>query len=321
MDINLPVSCNKCGDGKYVLTTRKLKPDNVKCDVCGDLFLRFKYPSVSSNVEKELKAIRKVAIGRIDALRKSLPEDKKKLVETLRDPSDPFTLAVITSIVLIAIEMSSASISVAVAWLLGGGALVAATGGLIIPLVIAVWFYNKEMVENERFSEHTKRILRGVLKEYKDGEIGEEKFNKITENLVDQIINSVEQHEAMPGDNVLAQHSGDREDLLDTIFYPPFQQIYEDIKGRYPEHLVIIENGRFYDAFHEDAEYIGSVRNYEVYDQWGNGIKKIGFPVRHAESVWEDLQNSDQPFIVVGQLLGRDEEGRVQRKINEIFNP
>jgi hypothetical protein len=96
----------------------------------------------------------------------------------------------------------------------------------------------------------------------------------------------------------------------------PILDIHQDIKSRYPEHLVIIENGCYFDLIAQDAEYMSNIFGYEIYRRQ-DGAEGAGFPTNAIE-VWTDLRNLRKSYIVVSQLPERV-GGNVQRSISEVF--
>ncbi len=94
-----------------------------------------------------------------------------------------------------------------------------------------------------------------------------------------------------------------------------FLDIFHDIKSKYPHHLIIIENGRFFDALEQDAEMLSEKYGWKIYERQ-TGVA-IGFPV-DAQKIWEDLRNQKIPYIVVSQLP-QEGQGKIHRSISQIF--
>ena len=95
-----------------------------------------------------------------------------------------------------------------------------------------------------------------------------------------------------------------------------FKDIYDNIKSRYPDHKVIIQNGYYFEVLEEDAEFFARVYGWKLYERQ-TGVTITGFPDQ-VEKAWRDLRTAKTPFIVVSQLDQR-EGGKVQRTITEIF--
>ena len=96
----------------------------------------------------------------------------------------------------------------------------------------------------------------------------------------------------------------------------PFLDIYRDLKSKFPKHLVIIQNGYFFEALEEDAEYLRGLYGWKIHAR-GN-VSITGFP-DEAVSVWNRLRGLGQPFLVLRQVSA-EQNGRIERQITEIFN-
>ncbi len=62
-----------------------------------------------------------------------------------------------------------------------------------------------------------------------------------------------------------------------VYFDEPFVDIYNDIKSQFPQHLVIIENGCYFEVFEEDAEYFSNLYGWKIYERQ-EGVPMTGFP-------------------------------------------
>lgn len=96
----------------------------------------------------------------------------------------------------------------------------------------------------------------------------------------------------------------------------PFIDIFQDIKCKYPEHLIIIENGCYFEVFEQDAEYFSYLYDWKIYERQA-GIPMTGFP-EAAKKVWENLKRNKKPYVVVSQLP-KSNHGKIERKISEIY--
>jgi len=92
----------------------------------------------------------------------------------------------------------------------------------------------------------------------------------------------------------------DKINISTKIYTESFIDIYDDIKSVYKDHLVIIENGCYYEVLQEDAEYISNTYGYKIWEQ-STGVSKTGFPI-DAKKIWSDLEIDGKPYIVVSQL-------------------
>jgi len=96
----------------------------------------------------------------------------------------------------------------------------------------------------------------------------------------------------------------------------PFVDIFQDIKSKYPEHLVIIENGCYFEVFEQDAEYFSNMYGWKIYERQID-VPMTGFP-EDAKKVWVDLKNLRKPYVLVTQLPN-PKRGKIQRTISEVF--
>ncbi len=96
----------------------------------------------------------------------------------------------------------------------------------------------------------------------------------------------------------------------------PFVDIFQDIKSKYPEHLVIIENGCYFEVLEQDAEYFSNMYGWKIYERQID-VPMTGFP-EDAKKVWVDLKNLGKPYLVVSQLPNPKQD-KIQRAISEIF--
>jgi len=95
-----------------------------------------------------------------------------------------------------------------------------------------------------------------------------------------------------------------------------FKEIIQTIKSDRPNHLVIIQNGYFYEALDEDAAFFVDRFSYNTFD-WKGAIK-TGFPI-HSENIFSDLREMKQPFVLVSQLP-KGEGKKVRRAISDIYD-
>jgi hypothetical protein len=95
-----------------------------------------------------------------------------------------------------------------------------------------------------------------------------------------------------------------------------FADIFQEIKSKYPNHLVIIKNGYYYEVLERDAEKLSKMYGWKIYERQV-GLITTGFP-EGAIKIWDDLKGLNIPFIVVSQLPN-EVNGKIQRSISEIF--
>ena len=105
---------------------------------------------------------------------------------------------------------------------------------------------------------------------------------------------------------------------MDRIYIDEtFKDIYDDIKSRFPSHIVVIQNGYYFEVLEEDAEYFSREYGWKLYERQA-GVTITGFPDQ-VQKAWRDLRKKNTPYILVSQLDQR-EGGKVQRAITEIFS-
>lgn len=99
-------------------------------------------------------------------------------------------------------------------------------------------------------------------------------------------------------------------------FNESFLDIYRDIKTSFPGHIVIIQNGYFFEALESDAEYFRSLFGWKIHARGNASV--TGFPDQ-ALSVLKKLRSLRQPFVIVSQLPPQ-KTGKIERQITEIFD-
>jgi len=95
-----------------------------------------------------------------------------------------------------------------------------------------------------------------------------------------------------------------------------FKEIIQTIKSDRPNHLVIIQNGFFYEVLDEDVTFFVDRFSYNTFD-W-KGATKTGFPI-HSEKVFSDLREMKKSFVLVSQLP-KNEGQKVRRAISDVYN-
>jgi len=95
-----------------------------------------------------------------------------------------------------------------------------------------------------------------------------------------------------------------------------FKEIINIIKKKRPNHLVIIQNGYFYESLDKDADFFVNKFGYNSY--FHNNSRKTGFPV-NAKKVFHSLRGLMQPYVIVSQLP-RQMGQKVQRAITDVYD-
>ena len=94
-----------------------------------------------------------------------------------------------------------------------------------------------------------------------------------------------------------------------------FNDIYYDVKSEYPNHLIFIENGCYYEVLNDDAEELSLRYDWKTYERQ-ESITTTGFPTTNKH-VWNDLNHDGTPYIIVSQLPQTSQY--ISRKITKIF--
>tara|TARA_B110000008_G_scaffold234584_1_gene238988 strand:- start:889 stop:1374 length:486 start_codon:yes stop_codon:yes gene_type:complete len=95
-----------------------------------------------------------------------------------------------------------------------------------------------------------------------------------------------------------------------------FKKISKDIKEKYPGHLVIIQNGCFYEVIDEDVDFFHNRFSFNTFQRFSDLV--TGFPI-FSKTVLSELKDMKKSFVLVSQLSER-KNGKVQRAISEVFS-
>jgi hypothetical protein len=102
---------------------------------------------------------------------------------------------------------------------------------------------------------------------------------------------------------------------LRLYFDESFQDIYNDIKSKAPKHLVIIENGAYYEVVNDDAEECRKLYGWKVYSRARNQ-PLTGFPVG-SKNTFYDLESKKISYILVSQTSHKTK--KIERQVDRIF--
>ena len=97
----------------------------------------------------------------------------------------------------------------------------------------------------------------------------------------------------------------------------PFIDIYEDLKSKYPSHLVIIEKGMWYRMLEEDALFFQKEFKYQIVEH-AIDVIGAGFPSWFLEGLTKKLRKLKIPYLIVSQLPNPNNL-KWQRKVSEVF--
>jgi len=103
---------------------------------------------------------------------------------------------------------------------------------------------------------------------------------------------------------------------LRMYFDESFEDIYKDIKSKAPSHLVIIENGTYYEVINDDAEKCKEIYGWKVYSRAKNQ-PLTGFPIGN-KNVFYDLESRKISYVLVSQLSHNTKN--IERQVDRVFS-
>lgn len=114
-----------------------------------------------------------------------------------------------------------------------------------------------------------------------------------------------------------------KNDLVDSIIKnriyidEPFSEIYQDLKTKFSNHLIIIENGIYYEVLFKDAELMSGLYGWKVYER-SQGKPITGFK-DDMTYIFRDLRNKNISYVLVSQVTHKSKD-KIERKVSEIFH-
>ena len=152
---------------------------------------------------------------------------------------------------------------------------------------------------------------KGIVRERGDGETVQVLFEKVgIKNLSLKHVELILLDEDSASDINLG-----RIDINNKIYMDkPFVDIFCEIKSYYPDYLVIIENGCYYEVLYSDADYLATLYGWTIYERQYN-VPMTGFP-DNAKNIWTDLESLGKPYLIVSQLPSSG--NKIKRKITKI---
>ena len=119
---------------------------------------------------------------------------------------------------------------------------------------------------------------------------------------------------SLPKDELNSEYEANKLINMNRIYYlDKFKEIYDDVKSKYPNHILIIQNGCYYELLFEDAELCNSFFGWEIYEASG-GVLKTGFCIDNKSS-WDKIYSLNKPFVLVEQISNGNNS---ERQITEI---
>ena len=154
-------------------------------------------------------------------------------------------------------------------------------------------------------------LINGI--DYETGDIVE--FSDTVKNSLKVIAATFECRERCQQISNISQSEQSKDNDWDMVS-GTFKEIIQTIKSDRPNHLVIIQNGYFYEVLDEDATFFVDRFSYNTFD-W-RGTTKTGFPI-HSEQIFSVLREMKQSFVLVSQLP-KGEGQKVCRAISDIYD-
>ncbi len=115
-----------------------------------------------------------------------MPRDREDVKEALRNPKHPFTAAVLTGLVIVAMELSGFGIYMAVTTLLAALVL-NPVGWVVVPLVVAIAFAYRGKLKSDRL-EKLKGQIDDLEKQKEEGLLTPEQFEAARDELVTKLL-------------------------------------------------------------------------------------------------------------------------------------
>ena len=184
------VSCPDCNAGidlSIATAGASLKRLVINCTSCDwelDL-LEEAQNQYAVNRDRAKKTSREVSRTIIQA-RQHLPRDKGEWAAVLRNRRHPFTLAVLTGLVIVAMELSGFGIFLALTWILGN-LILNPVGWVLIPLLVAVAVMYRNTLRRDKI-EALKRKLDDLDQQLQAGTISKEQHREMRREFLDGIV-------------------------------------------------------------------------------------------------------------------------------------
>ncbi len=180
------VDCPDCGAAiRLVVATRRtaLEEARTACERCGwnlDL-LEESRGQVGKAKGKVKRLARSVTDAIVDA-RKTLPRDRNEWAAIVGNPRHPFTLAVLTGLVLIALQLTGFGVFIALIWILAS-LILNPLGWVLIPIVVAIALAHRSRFRTE-IREQLKKDLDALYARREAGELTDEEFKALRAEII-----------------------------------------------------------------------------------------------------------------------------------------
>lgn len=120
----------------------------------------------------------------------------------------------------------------------------------------------------------------------------------------------------LPKDELNNEYEANKLINMNRIYYlDKFKEIYDDIKSKYPNHILIIQNGCYYELLFEDAKLFNRFFGWEIFEGNG-GVLKTGFGIDNKSS-WNKIYSLNKPFVLIEQISNGVNSERQITKIHQ----
>ncbi|MGD8867964.1 MAG: hypothetical protein PVI01_10040 [Gemmatimonadales bacterium] len=180
------VDCPDCaGALRLQIATRRttLAEARATCARCGwaiDLIAESR-----GQVGKAKGKVKRLAKSVTDAIvdaRNTLPRDRDEWAAIVRNPRHPFTLAVLTGLVLIALQLTGFGVFIALIWILAS-LILNPLGWVLIPIVVAIALAHRSRFRTE-IREKLKEELDNLYAQREAGELSDEEFKEKRSEII-----------------------------------------------------------------------------------------------------------------------------------------
>ncbi|MBS7021159.1 MAG: hypothetical protein KH135_04765 [Firmicutes bacterium] len=84
---------------------------------------------------------------------------------------------------------------------------------------------------------------------------------------------------------------------------------YQEYKEKYPEYIIFIKVGKFYEVYFEDTKLIHILTGYKI-SKTQNGVEQVGFPTTSLSKVIKEISKRKINYI----LIEKDEVYKIVEK-------
>jgi hypothetical protein len=172
------VDCPDCGAAIHLeIATQRttLERARTACERCGwELDLLAESRGQVGKAKGKVKRLARSVTDAIVDARNTLPRDRSEWATIVRNPRHPFTLAVLTGLVLIALQLTGFGVFIALIWILAS-LILNPLGWVLIPIVVAIALAHRSRFRTE-IREQLKEELDALYARREAGELSDEEF-------------------------------------------------------------------------------------------------------------------------------------------------